>query len=78
VRVEAEVEVGVVVGVEVEVGSTRYTGCSGRLKRGSGAQSNIALGHLLVGEDQTWRVSQSQASVVVVGVVDVVHAVGGR
>ena len=74
------VRVGVEAGVEVEVGSKRYTGCySGRLKRGSGAQNNIALGHSLVGEDQTWRVYQSRASVVVVvvGVVDVVH-VGGR
>ena len=53
--VEAEVGIEVEVGVEVgtEVGSGRYTGCSVRLKRGSGARSNTASGHLLVVAGQT-------------------------
>jgi len=72
------VGVGVEVEVEAGVGSRRYAGCSGRLKRGSGAQSNMTLGHSFVGEDQTWRVRQSQASVVVVGVVDAVGDVNER
>ena len=39
--------------VEVEVGSRWCTGCSGRLKRGSGIQHNIGEGRLLVVDDQT-------------------------
>ena len=41
-------------GAMAEVGGERYTGCSGRLKRGSGGQSNTGEGHLLVVEEQTW------------------------
>lgn len=66
-------EVGVE--VEAEAGSRRSTGCNGRSKRGSGERRDIAVGHSLVGEDQTYRVYQSQTSVVVVGVVDVVLVV---
>lgn len=48
---EAKVEVG------VEIESKRYTGCSGKLKRGSGGRNNTGEGHLLVVEEQTWRIS---------------------
>lgn len=39
--------------VSAGVGNDQYTGCNARLKRGSGARSSIAEGHLLVGEEQT-------------------------
>lgn len=64
---------GAAAGLEVEIGSRRYTGCNGRTRQGSEARSNIAVGHLLVGGDQTWWVCKSQTSVVVVAVVDIVH-----
>ena len=49
-----EVSVGAEVGVEVgaEVGNGRYTGCSARLKRDSGEQSNTVEGRLLVAEER--------------------------
>ena len=53
-------------GMSVEVGGEQYTECNATLKRGSGAQSNIAEGHLLVAEEQplwsTKRWSSSSVS----------------
>jgi len=47
------VDGGVSDAVEVEVGSRQDIGCSGRLKQGSGAQSNTAEDRLLVAGGQT-------------------------
>ena len=43
------------------------------MRRDSEVQSNIAVGHLPVWEEQTWWMCKSQTSVVVVAVVGIVH-----
>ena len=64
-----------VVGGGASAESRRYTGCNGRLKRGSGVQSCTAEGHSLVAEEQPLQSLRGQASVVV-DVEDVVFDVG--